>query len=635
VDNESSHDGAQKLSTGATPMEWAASPVVAAGDFVGKILERHDRDASRLLQILRDVMAAAGHVSPAVITELARALGISRGQVEGVVGFYAFLADQPRGRFQVFFSDNITDEMAGGHELRQRLLEAFRIELGEVSRDGLVSVSATGCTGLCDQGPALLVNGRAIARLTTARIGAIASLIRGNVPVDHWPANLFAIQSHIHRRDRLLSTPLAPGEAIDAALARGPAATIAEITRSGLRGRGGAGFPTGAKWAACAAATGPERYVVCNADEGEPGTFKDRELFTHHADQLIEGMTVAGYAVGAQRGLIYLRAEYPFLVEPLLGKLAERRARGLLGAGVRGAFDFDLELHIGAGAYVCGEESALLESLEGKRGIPRNRPPYPVTHGYKQKPTTVNNVETLIAAAFVARDGADFLRAVGTPKSAGTKVLSVSGDVARPGIYEYPFGVTIAEVLADAGATRTQAVQVGGPSGTLVSASELTRRIAFEDVPSAGAFMVFDDTRDMLAVVENFTRFFAHESCGFCTPCRVGTTLNARLMKRFAAGKGSRRDVKDLVSISQLMKATSHCGLGTTAGNPVLDALAKFRPAFDQAQRSREALATFDLDEALAPAREVTARDDPGAHFAAEEEDKQGEPPGEELGEDS
>jgi [NiFe] hydrogenase diaphorase moiety large subunit len=586
---------------------------------VQEILARHQGDASRLLQILHEVMAAAGHVSKSTVTELAGALGVSRGQVEGVAGFYAFIDAEDRGRFRVYFSDNITDEMAGGHALRQRLLDAFRVELGEVSRDGLVSISATSCTGLCDQGPALLVNGRAIARLTTARIGAIASLIRGDVPVDRWPANLFVIQSHVERRDRLLSTPLAPGEAIDVALARGAAATVDEVTRSGLRGRGGAGFPTGTKWAACAAASGPERYVVCNADEGEPGTFKDRELFVHHAEQVIEGMTVAGYAIGATKGLIYLRAEYPFLVQPLLSLLAERRRQGLLGPRVRGAFDFDIELHLGAGAYVCGEESALLESLEGRRGIPRNRPPYPVTHGYKQKPTVVTNVETLMAAAFVARHGADFLRAVGTPKSTGTKVLSVSGDVARPGVYEFPFGVRVEEVLQAAGAARTQAVQVGGPSGTLVSAGELHRRIAFEDVPSAGAFMVFDETRDMLAVVDNFTRFFAHESCGFCTPCRVGTTLNARIMKRFTGGRGSRRDVEDLVSVSQLMRATSHCGLGTTAGNPILDALAKFRPAFERAESSRDRLATFDLDEALAPAREVTARDDPGAHFEGEE----------------
>jgi [NiFe] hydrogenase diaphorase moiety large subunit len=569
--------------------------------------------------MLHEVMAVEGYISPTTITALAAALGVPRGQVEGVVGFYAFFSSEPRGRFRVLFSDNITDEMAGSRALRERMLTAFRLQPNEVSRDGLVSIGTTSCTGLCDQGPAMLVNDRAIARLTPARIGAITSLIRGDVPLDRWPENLFTIHSNIRRRDRLLSTPLAPGEAIDRAIARGATATLDEVLRSGLRGRGGAGFSTGTKWAACAAAPGPDRYVVCNADEGEPGTFKDRELLTHHAHQVIEGMTVAGFTVGASKGFLYLRAEYPFLVAPLRALLDERRRAGLLGEGIRGVFDFDVELRVGAGAYVCGEESALLESLEGRRGIPRNRPPYPVTQGYKRRPTVVNNVETLVAVAYVAARGADFLRAVGTAHSAGTKVLSVSGDVARPGVYEYPFGVSVRQVLEDAGAAHTQAVQVGGPSGTLLAAHEFHRAIAFEDVPCAGAFMVFDASRDVLDVVENFTRFFAHESCGFCTPCRVGTALNARAMQRVVAGQGCRRDLKDLLRVSQVMKATSHCGLGATAGNPVLDALAKFRPRFDRQLRSLEVLPTFDLDEALAAAREVTARDDAEAHLPQEE----------------
>ena len=584
---------------------------------LGAIVARHGGDPSRLVQILRDVMEIEGRVAPSVITALAELLGLPRGQVEGVVGFYAFFHSEDRGRYRVLFSDNITDEMAGSRALRQRMLDAFRVQPGEVSRDGLVSIGTTSCTGLCDQGPAMLVNGRAIARLTPARIGAISSLIRGGAALDEWPDNLFVIQSNIHRRDLLLGTPFSPGEALDAARARGAAATIDEVTRSGLRGRGGAGFGTGAKWAACAAAMGTPRYIVCNADEGEPGTFKDRELLTHHADLVLEGMTVAGFAVGASKGIVYLRGEYAFLLPHLVARIEARRREGLLGASVRGdgAFSFDIEVHLGAGAYVCGEESALIESLEGKRGIPRNRPPYPVTHGYLQRPTVVNNVETLAAAALVARHGADFLRAAGTARSPGTKVLSVSGDVARPGVYEYPFGVSVQQVLADAGATDTQAVQVGGPSGTLVGSGELGRRIAFEDVPSAGAFMVFDGSRDMLEVVENFARFFAHESCGFCTPCRVGTTLNATMMKRLVSGKGSRRDVKDLAKVSQLMRTASHCGLGHTAGSPVLDALAKFRPSFDKRLRSLEVLPTFDLDESLAPAREATARDDADAHF--------------------
>ena len=587
---------------------------------VSEIVGRHSGDATRLLQILREVMALEGHVSAPVVTEIAAALGLPRAQVEGVVGFYAFLDSEPRGHYRVLFSDNITDEMAGAHELRQRMLDAFQVGLGETSRDGRVSIDRASCTGLCDQGPAMLVNGHAIARLTPARIGAITSLIRGGSPVDTWPKNLFVIDSHVEARGLVMETPLAAGEAIDRALSLGPDAVIDAVTRSGLRGRGGAGFGTGAKWAACRAAPETTRYVVCNADEGEPGTFKDRELLTHYADLVFEGMTVAAIAVSAQKGILYLRAEYPFLVEPLLAVLARRRADGLLGDGLRAArgIDFDIEVHVGAGAYVCGEESALLESLEGKRGIPRNRPPYPVTHGYLSKPTVVNNVETLCAAALVAKHGPDLLRSVGTAKSAGTKILSVSGDVARPGIYELPFGVTVREVLTRAGATDVQAVQVGGPSGTLLSASELDRRIAFEDVPCAGAVMVLNGTRDVLALVDNFTRFFAHESCGFCTPCRVGTTLNAQMMTRVVSGHGVRRDLKDLARVSQLMKSTSHCGLGATAGNPVTDALAKFRPSFERRLRSLDVLPTFDLDASLAPAREVTARDDAAAHFDEE-----------------
>lgn len=585
------------------------------------VLAKHRHDATRLVQILREVMAAEGYLRATTLTALAAALQIPRARVEGVAGFYAFFATEPRGRFRVLFSDNITDEMAGSHELRQRLLDAFQIRLGEVSRDGLVSVDATSCTGLCDQGPALLVNGYAIGRLTQARIGAISSLIRGGAPVDEWPPDLFPIHSHIERKDLLLMTPLSPGEGLRVAVARGAEATLEQVTLSNLRGRGGAGFATGRKWGACRNAPADQRYVVCNADEGEPGTFKDRVLLAERADLVLEGMTIAAFVVGATKGLFYVRGEYAFLERHLEATLDARRRAGLLGKDILGTpgFDFDIEIHWGAGAYVCGEESALIESLEGKRGIPRNRPPYPVTHGYLQKPTVVNNVETLAAAALVATHGAAWLRSCGTPSSTGTKVMSVSGDVPRPGIYEYPFGVTVQQVLDDSGAADTQAVQVGGPSGTLLAPAEFRRRIAFEDVSSAGAFMVFDSSRDILAVVDNFTRFFAHESCGFCTPCRVGTTLVKQMTRHLVTGKGTRRDVKDLAVVCTAMRRSSHCGLGSTAGNPVLDALAKFRPAFDQRLASLEVLPSFDLDEALAPAREVTGREDMGAHLGEED----------------
>jgi [NiFe] hydrogenase diaphorase moiety large subunit len=331
-------------------------------------------------------------------------------------------------------------------------------------------------------------------------------------------------------------------------------------------------------------------------------------------------MTTAAFLTGATRGFLYLRGEYAFMHPHLEATLARRRQQQLLGVDIAGhaGFSFDIDIHLGAGAYVCGEESALIESLEGKRGIPRNRPPYPTTHGYLGLPTAVNNVETLAALPLIMCHGDAWWRTRGTQRSTGTKVHSVSGDVARPGIYEFPEGTTVAEILAAAGAANTLAVQVGGPSGTLLGSNDFHRRIAREDVPSAGAFMVFDHTRDILHIVANFARFFAHESCGFCTPCRVGTTLVKQMTERLVAGRGTRRDIKDLRRVADVLRASSHCGLGHTAANPVVDALERFRPTFERTLSLHEFLPTFDLDEALAPAREATGRDDALAHLHEE-----------------
>ena len=480
---------------------------------------------------------------------------------------------------------------------------------------------------MCDQGPAMLVNGWAIPALSPQRVDTVAELIRSVTPIENWPAELFAVEDNIRRRDKLLDSTLAPGEAIRAALARTPPeggaasfeagglATLEEIKRSNLRGRGGAGFSTGLKWEACRNAPGDMHYVVCNADEGEPGTFEIRVLLTRYADLVFEGMTVCACVIGARKGLVYLRGEYRHLLKPLREVLARRRAAGLLGSAICGqaGFDFDIDIHMGAGAYVCGEESALIESLEGKRGIPRNRPPYPVTHGYLQQPTVVNNVETFCAAALVALRGGDWYRGIGTAKSTGSKLLSVSGDCERPGIYEYPFGVTVWEVLEACGAQRTQAVQISGPSGVCIDASEFNRRIAFEDLPTAGAFMVFDETRDMFEVASNFTHFFAHESCGFCTPCRVGTTLLCNIVDKIERGKGSQHDLNQIMRLSRLLQSASHCGLGHTACNPLLDTIKRFRPAYEQRLESLEFEPAFDLEGALERARAIARRDQPCA----------------------
>jgi [NiFe] hydrogenase diaphorase moiety large subunit len=502
----------------------------------------------------------------------------------------------------------------------EQLCQQLWLQPGKVSEDGLVSIDSTSCTGMCDQGPALLVNGRAVTRLTHQRVQEIAQLIRNRTPLGAWPADFFHIEDNIRRSDMLLGNTLALGEALRAAFALGEQNVVETVKASGLRGRGGAGFPTGSKWEACRNARGAERYVVCNADEGEPGTFKDRVLLTRQADLVFEGMTLCALAVGASKGFLYLRGEYRYLLEPLQTVLQRRRDSNLLGENILGrhGFDFDIDIHLGAGAYICGEESALIESLEGKRGVPRNRPPFPVTHGYLQQPTAVDNVETFCQAALAVRMGADKYRTVGTAKSTGTKIISVSGDCPRPGIYEYPFGVSVRQILQDCGAANTRAVQISGPSGVCVPESEFDRRLGFEDLPTAGAFMVFDDSRDMFEVARNYVHFFAHESCGFCTPCRVGTALLKKTMDKIAAGLGTQYDLGEVENLDRVLQTTSHCGLGRTACNPVLHTLRHFRPAYENKLKSLVFSPAFDLDGALARARQMTGRDDAGAHLKPE-----------------
>ena len=616
----------------------------AVAGIVDRVLARWRRDPTCMVQMLREVQEALDWIPPEAIDRMQTSLAVPRTKIEGVAGFYAFFYLQPRGRYRILFSDNITDRMLGSEALLQQLCSNLWIEPGKVSEDGLVSVDRTSCTGLCDQGPAMLVNNRAISRLTAARIDEIAELVRSKVPLAEWPADFFAIDDNIRRADILLDAEFAPGAALAAARARapdegiaasnmrswreglpsgigGPIATLDEIKRANLRGRGGAGFSTGLKWESCRNAplkAGQQRIVVCNADEGEPGTFKDRVLLTAKPDLVFEGMTVAAYAVGATRGFVYLRGEYRYLLEPLNAVLAKRRADNLLGRdilGIPGA-DFDIEIHLGAGAYVCGEESALIESLEGKRGTPRNRPPFPVTNGYLDQPTIVNNVETFAAAALIALNGGDWYAAIGTKHSAGTKILSVSGDCERPGIYEYPFGVSVRQVLEDCGAVDTQAVQVSGPSGICVAPAEFDRIIGFEDIPTAGAFTIFDNRRDMFEVARNYVHFFQHESCGFCTPCRVGTSLLMNLMDKLARGCGSPYDFAEIEKLNQLLQSMSHCGLGHTACNPVLDTIARFRPAYEKRLTQKEFTPAFNLDDALSQARQMTGRDDLHAHLS-------------------
>lgn len=598
---------------------------------VDLILQRNGKEPTRLLSVLRDIHAEFRQIPAPIQTFVAAELGICTTQVRAVSEFYNFLTLDPRGKFDLCISDSITDHMLGSREITSYLCQRLGLQPGKTRPDGRVSVDFTSCTGMCDQGPAALVNGHALTKLSRMRVDRIVELIEQDVPLAKWPREFFAVRNTIHRRDRLLRRPVPSGAALKWSLLRGRESTFAELEKSGLRGRGGAGFPTTWKWRFChetaeelavcppgQPAANVERYVVCNADEGEPGTFKDRVLLDEHADQVFEGMTLCALLIDARKGFVYLRGEYLYLHERLLRVLDTRRRNGLLGDKILGRpdFDFDIEIRLGAGAYICGEESALIESLEGKRGIPRNRPPYPVTHGYLGKPTVVNNVETFFAAAAIALYGGAWFAAAGTEKSKGTKLLSISGDCDRPGIYEYPFGVPVGRILGDCGAQDTLAVQVGGPSGTFISASEFDRKIAFEDLPTGGSFMVFNDSRDVLAIARNFTHFFAEESCGFCTPCRVGTTLMKNLLDKIYDGHGTTGDLVELARLSRLVRSASHCGLGQTAANPILHTLERFPERYEQRLKTTRFEPGFDIDGALAAAREMTGREDAGAHLS-------------------
>ena len=384
------------------------------------------------------------------------------------------------------------------------------------------------------------------------------------------------------KRTPLTFDTIAPGQGLAAAMAMSRADIIGEVSASNLRGRGGAGFPTGTKWNLAAAARvhdGGAKYVVCNADEGEPGTFKDRVLLIDYADLVFEGMTIAAKAIGATRGILYLRGEYVYMRPHLEGVLARRRQDGLLGANIQGAegFTFDIEIRMGAGAYVCGEETALIESLEGHRGEPRNRPPFPVNTGFMGQPTVVNNVETLASVSAILAKGAAWFRAIGTEKSAGFKLFSVSGDCERPGVYEFPLGITVAGLLEAVGGAGAKAVQIGGASGVCVPAAEFGRRIAFEDVATGGSIIVFGPGRDMLHVAKNFMEFFVEESCGQCTPCRAGNAKLLEGLELLERGACSSAYLTELLALCETMQLASKCGLGQSSPNAFVSIMTHFQ----------------------------------------------------------
>ncbi len=368
------------------------------------------------------------------------------------------------------------------------------------------------------------------------------------------------------------------GEGLSKALAMSRVDIIDTVRDSKLKGRGGAGFPTGIKWNFAAAEKHPRKYIICNADEGEPGTFKDRLILSEYAELVLDGMTIGARAMNAALGLIYLRAEYGYLRSGLEEAIRARRETGLLGeeiGGIKG-FDFDIMVAMGAGAYVCGEETALIESLEGFRGEPRNRPPFPVVSGFLSRPSVVNNVETLAWVSCIFAKGVDWFKSFGTDLSTGHKLFSVSGDCERPGVYEFPFGITVGELLNEVGGEDAKAALIGGASGRCVPRSQFERRLAFEDVPTGGSVVVFGPDRDMLAIAHNLLEFFVDESCGQCTPCRLGNSKLLEGVEMLQAGTCTLEYANDLRALGNTMQVAAKCGLGQSSSVAFLSILEHF-----------------------------------------------------------
>lgn len=579
-------------------------------------------DRSRLMDIVQTVQTGLGSIPDEAVHAIAEALGIHGVEVEDMVSFYAFLTREPKGRFHIRLSKTPVSFMKGAQDVARAFETAVGVSMGGISSDGLFSLDWANDIGMADQEPAALINGTVVTNLAPADARAIVTALRKAPATSALPLFPgFDGQGPSLPRARVASSLIQPGpivfsrggrgDGVRAALTLAPDQVIEQITRSKLRGRGGAGFPTGLKWKLCRRSISDAHHVVCNADEGEPGTFKDRVLLTELPDAVFDGMTIAGYALGARHGLVYLRGEYAYLRNSLQAVLDDRRRLGLHGKNICGreGFDFDIRIQLGAGAYVCGEESSLIESLEGKRGAPRDRPPFPTDRGYQQQPTAVDNVESYVCATRIMEKGAEWFAGYGTRDSAGTKLVSVSGDCPHPGVYEVPFGITVNDLLDLVGSPEAEFVQVSGPSGQCVAPKDYGRRIGFEDLATGGSIMVFGPGRDVLDVAHQFSQFFVEESCGWCTPCRVGTTLLREGLEKILADRGTLADVTALESLGNTVTRMSRCGLGQTAANPILTTMRNFPQAYEARLRPKPFLPRVTLREAMREAIAVQGRE--------------------------
>lgn len=574
-------------------------------EIAGRYPSQHRRSA--LIPALLLVQEERGYLSQEAVAEVADFFGLHPAQVMEVATFYTMLNLKPVGKHHLQVCHNLSCSLLGAEELIRHLERRLNIKVGENTPDGLFSLQRVECLASCGTAPMMQVNDVYYEDLTEEKVDKLLAALREGKSPTH---EVTMAPGRVDKYERVLTKNMElPGytgsledyrkqggyQAVAKALKEyQPSELIEMVKQSGLRGRGGAGFPTGLKWSFVPKETELPKYLVCNADESEPGSFKDRMLVERDPHQLLEGMIISSYAVGAHRAYIYIRGEFAYGYQILEKALGEAYAARFLGKDILGSgFDLDIFLHRGAGAYICGEETALLESMEGKRGEPRLRPPFPATSGLYRCPTVVNNVETLCNVPHIILRGPEWYASIGTEKSKGTRLFSVSGHVKKPGNYELPINVTLGELVFEhAGGLREgrrlKAVIPGGSSAPTLTDQHLDITMDFESLAQAdsmggsGGVIVMDDTTCMVHVAEVVTRFYHHESCGQCTQCREGTAWLHKILKRWEEGNG-RLDELDLVlDICDNMKGKTICVLSDAAAMPVESYIRYFRDEFEE-----------------------------------------------------
>ncbi|PIY31866.1 MAG: NADH-quinone oxidoreductase subunit NuoF [Candidatus Infernicultor aquiphilus] len=569
---------------------------------ISEVTNCYENKSENLIQILREIHKKQNYITPTQLEEVAQKLNLPLSKVYGAVTFYTLLSPKPKGKYVLRICSSTPCYMAGSENLLKYLKDKLKIQEGETSADGLFTLESTSCLGICAVAPAIMVNDRVYGDLNIQKLDQIIERRkRGKIEKEKFVSLRANILSNKEGRIVLQNCGIINPESIEeykmrngyAALSKAiikmtPQEVIKEVKDSKLVGRGGAAFPTGLKWEFTFRAADKPKYIVCNADEGEPGTFKDRLILENDPHKIVEAMVIAGYAVGAEYGYIYIRGEYNLSIKRIKQAIEMAKEQNYLGKNILGTkFSFNLVIREGAGAYICGDETALMESIEGKRGEPRLKPPYPPTSGLWNKPTVINNVETLANIPSIILKGADWYNKIGLAESTGTKVLTLLGDIKNQGAVEVPLGTNLKDILYDIGGgikegKKLKMVQLGGPSGSYLSPDMIDISLDYKVLSQAGltlgsgVVLVLCEDRCVVDIVRNIARFFQHESCGKCTPCREGTAIIYQILTKIALGKGENNDLETLKLLGEIMKDASFCGLGQTAPNSLLNTLQLF-----------------------------------------------------------